>query len=582
MKCVKGKVIYVGKAKNLKKRLKQYFSGTDSRAMIPYLLKEIGSIKTIIVENEKEALLLENTLIKKHQPKYNATLKDDKTFISLMVTTKDPWPKLQLVRYKGKPKQKGRYFGPYTNAFAARQVFELLNKLFPLRQCSNSELSKRTRPCLLYGMKRCVAPCVNLCSKEEYNEFVSSAINFLEGKDTLVLDNLNKKMNAASEALEFEKAANYLKTIKQIEHVTKNRQVVQNFKEQNSDAIGFFREKEEVVLMQLFIRDGKLVGSEHHIFSQSLETDEELLISFILQYYGDKPSVPKNIFLPQRIQNLVEIQSLIGKKMKIITPQKGSKKKLVDLAKKNAQAFFTQNQNEQALQEKMLLDLSETLKLNRFPKRIECFDTSNISGTDLVASMVAFSSGKYDGRRTRFYNIKSLDKNDDYGALREVLTRRLRRAKQEEDLPDLILIDGGKGQLNVGLQVLKELDIAIVDIASVTKEKAKHTKGITHERVFIPGRTLPIELPPKSPTLFFLQRVRDATHEKAIKFHRSRRKKRIFSSVFEDIKGIGPIKKQRLLKHFGSYEQVQKATEEELSKIEGISKKDIQAIKNHG
>lgn len=580
MKNIKGEVIYVGKAKHLKKRVKQYFAGTDDRAMIPYLLAEIDHIETIVVENEKEALLVENTLIKKHKPKYNATLKDDKTFISLMINDHHKWPRLQLIRYKGKPKLKGIYFGPYTSAFAARQTYELLTKLFPLRQCSDQELKKRTRPCLLYGIKRCIAPCVDLCTKEEYDDFVAGTIDFLKGKDNLVLDKLYKEMEEASEKLEFEKAGAYLHTIRQIEHVTKTRQIVQKAGTQDSDSIGLFRQGDEVILMQLFVREGKLVGSEHYSFTHALESDEDLISSFILQYYPNKSDLPELILLPLKLKNPKEIHDILGKKIEIATPERGSKKGLVRLAQKNAKTTFIQERDEQELRERMLLDLSDTLELTRYPKRIECFDTSSISGTDLVASMVAFTDGQYDKKRTRYYKIKGIDKSDDYGALHQVLSRRLSRAKDEDDLPDLVLIDGGKGQLNIGIQVLKELDIANVDIASVTKEDAKHTKGMTAERVFIPGKKEPISLGRRSPLLFLLQQIRDAAHERAIGFHRKRRSKRVISSALESIEGIGPIKKKRLLKHFGSFKRIQAATDEELLDVQGITKKDIQALRS--
>lgn len=582
MKNQKGKVIYVGKAKHLKKRVKQYFAGTDDRAMIPYLLAEIDHIETIVVENEKEALLVENTLIKKHRPKYNATLKDDKTFISLMINHHHQWPRLQLIRYKGKPKLKGLYFGPYTSAFAARQTYELLTKIFPLRQCSDQELKRRTRPCLLYGIKRCIAPCVDLCTKEEYDSFVEGTIDFLNGKDNIVLDNLYDEMEKASENLEFEKAGAYLNTIQQIEHVTRTRQIVQKAGTKDSDSIGLFRQGDEVILMQLFVREGKLVGSEHYSFTHALEADEELISSFLLQYYPNKTDLPEVILLPLKLKNAPELKEILGKKIDLFTPERGSKKGLVRLAQKNARATFIQERDEQELRERMLLDLSDTLKLSRYPRRIECFDTSSISGTDLVASMIAFTDGKYDKKRTRYFKIKGIDKSDDYGALHQVLTRRLTRAKDEDDLPDFVLIDGGKGQLNIGIRVLKELDIANVDVAAVTKEDAKHTKGMTAERVFIPDQKDPIALDKRSPLLFLLQQIRDAAHERAIGFHRKRRSKRVLSSALESIPGIGPIKKKRLLRHFGSFKRIQAATDEELLDVEGVSKKDIKAIREFG
>ena len=585
MKNQNGDVLYVGKAKELKKRVKQYFiKGRDTRAMIPHLIKEITHIETIVVENEKEALLVENTLIKKHQPKYNALLKDDKTFISLMINVQHEWPRIQLIRYKDKPtKQKGLYFGPYTSAYAARQTHELLTRLFPLRQCSDEELKRRTRPCLLYGIKRCIAPCVDLCSKEEYDSFLEGAIDFLKGKDEYILEKLYADMEKASEKLEFEKAAAFLNTIRQIEHVTQTRQVVQKAQTKDSDSIGIFRHGDEVILMQLFVREGKLIGSEHFSFTRALEDDDELISSFLLQYYKNKSDLPKEILLPNKLHNEKEIEEILfeenKKKIALVTPEKGNKKGLVRLAQKNAKNTFDQEKDELELREKMLLDLAETLGLAHFPEKIECFDTSNISGTDLVASMVAFTHGKYDKKRTRYFKIKNIDKGDDYAAMHQVLSRRLSRAKDEDDLPQLILIDGGKGQLNIALQVLKELDIANVDVAALAKEDAKHTKGMTAERIFVPEKKEPISLNVRSPLLFLLQQIRDAAHERAISFHRKRRSKRVIASALESIEGIGPIKKKRLLRHFGSFKRIQEATDEELLDVQGITKKDIKALR---
>ncbi len=577
-------VIYVGKANHLKRRVKQYFAGQDSRTMIPYLLNEVIHIETIVVENEKEALLLENTLIKKHQPKYNAFLKDDKTFISLMINHQHKWPRIQLIRYKGKPKFKALYFGPYTSAFAARQTYELLTRLFPLRQCSDQELNRRTRPCLLYGIKRCVAPCVDLCSKQEYDSFVDGVIDFLKGKDQEILETLRKEMAEASEKLEFEKAGAFHNTIQQIEHVTKTRQIVEKAGTKDSDSIGLFRQGDEVILMQLFVREGKLVGSEHYSFTHALEENEPLISSFLLQYYREKRDLPQEILLPLSLKNRTLIEEILydthKKKILLLTPEKGTKKGLVRLAHKNAKATFEQEKNETELRERMLLDLAETLHLNRFPQRIECFDTSNISGTDLVASMIAFTNAQYDKKRTRYYKIKNINKGDDYAALHQVLSRRLSRAKDEDDLPDLVLIDGGKGQLNIALKVFKELDIANVDLAAVTKEEAKHTKGLTAERIFIPDQKEPILLNVRSPLLFLLQQIRDAAHERAIGFHRKRRSKRIIGSALESIPGIGPTKRKRLLRHFRSFKRIQEATDEQLLDVQGMTKKDIQALRS--
>ncbi len=585
MKNGEKQVIYVGKAKNLRSRVKQYFQkGGDGRAMIPFLIDEIIAIDTIVVSSEKEALLLENTLIKKHQPKYNAILKDDKTFISLMINNQHPWPMIRLVRYKGKPPKKGLYFGPYTSAYAARKTFEHLTQLFPLRQCSDDELKNRTRPCLLYGIKRCIAPCVGKCTKEQYQTFVDGAIQFLSGHNKEIVEDLKRKMQAASEKLEFEKAAAFLETIRGLEQVMHYDQHVVHTSVRDCDVLGLHRQADEVMLMQLFFRDGNLVGSEHYSFSNILEDDDELISSFLLQHYKGKHPLPTEILVPCALKESAVLEEILSegsqKKIHILHPQKGEKRTLTSLAEKNAIAAFKQEKDESELQEKMLLDLQETLHLNRYPERIECFDTSNLSGSDLVAAMTAFTDGKLDRNRSRVYKIRDILKGDDYGALHQVLTRRLMRAKDENDLPDLIIVDGGKGQLNVALNVFKELDIASVDVISIAKEEGRHDKGMTKERVFIPHQSDPVQLPIHSPLILLLQRIRDATHDKAIGYHRKRRKTRILTTQALSIPGIGPIKSKRLLQHFGSLKRVRAASDEELASVKGINKRDVAAIRS--
>jgi excinuclease ABC subunit C len=584
MKNKAGKVLYVGKAKSLKKRLKQYFApGRDARATIPYLLAELAHIDTLVVPTEKEALLLENTFIKKHQPKFNLILKDDKTYVSLTINPNHPWPMLRLIRYKTKPKDNALYFGPYTSAYAARQTFELMTRLFPLRQCSDEELKRRTRPCILYGIKRCIAPCVNKCSKEEYFTYVQGAIDFLKGNNKEILRHLHVQMSKASNALEFEKAAMLLKTIQQIEHVTQSDTVSYKSSGKDTDVIGLYREGEEVMIVQLFFRQGKLVGSEHFGFSQILEEEDDIVSSFLLQHYKEGASFPQEILVPIQLKEEPTLSDILKDRnrssVQILFPQKGDKYALIQLAQKNAQATFTQEKDHQEAKEKILLDLQESLFLNRYPERIECFDTSNLSGSHLVASMAAFTDGEEDKKRTRYYHIKDIHKPDDYAALHQVLSRRLIRAKEEDDLPDLIIIDGGKGQLNIAIDVLKELDIANVDVISLAKEEGRHDKGITLERVFVPHRPEPISFPFHSQILFFLQKVRDAAHQKAVQFHRKTRNKKTLKSSLESIPGIGPIKKKRLLQHFGSLKRILDASDEELKKIPGMQTKDIENLR---
>ncbi|MES2121693.1 MAG: excinuclease ABC subunit UvrC [Chlamydiota bacterium] len=581
MKDEKGKVIYVGKAKLLKNRLKQYFAASgDSRAMIPFLLQQIAHIDTIVVPSEKEALLLENTLIKKHQPKFNAILKDDKTYISLMINHHHEWPMLRLIRYKTAPKEDGLYFGPYTSALAARETYELLSRLFPMRQCSDEELKRRTRPCLLYSIKRCVAPCVGKCTKQEYGALVKNATQFLKGQDKEILKDLYAQMQKASDLLEFERAKALLHTIRQIEHVVAASPLVVAISDQNSDVLGIYRQGAEVMLAQLLFREGKLVGSEHYGFTGILENDEDLLSSFILQHYTHAAHLPDQILIPLPLPNIPILSDILLGKTKIRSPQKGEKKALVAMAEENAKALFIQEKDQLELKEKMLLDLQETLQLNRFPQKIECFDTSNISGTDPVASLIAFTNGEKDTKKYRLFQIKSATGGDDYGAMREVLTRHLTKAKQTGDLPDLIIVDGGKGQLGIALEVFKDLDIASVDLIALAKEQGRHDKGMTLERVFLPGHHDPIQLNPRSNILFLLQKIRDEAHRRAITFHRTRRKKRTITSTLSTLPGIGKTKQTRLLRHFGSVEQIRKATSDELLKVKGITKKDVETLRS--
>jgi excinuclease ABC subunit C len=575
------RVIYVGKAKNLKQRLKSYFSASgDGRAMVPFLISRIAHIDTIVVSNEIEALLLENTLIKKHQPKFNAILKDDKTFISLMINHRHPWPMIRLVRYKGKPKEDGLYFGPYTSAYAARQTFDLLTRLFPLRQCSDEELKRRTRPCILYSIKRCIAPCVQKCTQQEYDTFVQGAIQFLKGQDREILKELYAEMERAAEKLEFEQAAALLNTIQHIEHVTQSEQHIVKVVGKDCDALALYRHCEDVVIAQLIFREGKLIGSESFSFARVIEEDGELMSSFLIQHYRGEKRGPKELLLPFDFPEIKSLQEILSH-ITLRVPKKGEKRALVDLARENAEALFKREKDEKELRERKLLDLTESCHLNRYPRRIECYDISNISGSDTVGCMVAFTEGKRDPKRTRLFHIRGIEKADDYGALRQMLSRRLIRAKEEEDLPDLIIVDGGKGQLHIAMDLLKELDIASVDLIALGKEEGRHDRGLSQEKIFLPHRNEPLLLNPRSPLLFLLQQMRDEAHKKVIHFHRQKRQKRIISSQLTTIPGIGPTKSARLLKHFGSPQRVRQASEKELRAVKGISSKDIAALRHY-
>ncbi len=575
MKDAQGTILYIGKAKNLKVRLKQYFAEHgDQREMVPYLTAQVEEIDTVIALTEKDALILEHNLIKQHRPKYNILLKDDKTFISLMLTH-HKWPQLRQVRYKGKPKNDGMYFGPYTNALAARQTFDLISRLFPLRQCSDAELMNRERPCLLYDIKRCIAPCVGKCRQEEYDQHVAAVVRLLKGQDKEVLQELKRSMQQASDALEFEKAHAFLHMIQQIEHVTQV-QHVSHATAKNCDVLGLHREADAVLIALLFFREGKLTGAEHFSFHLIASNDEEIIESFLLQHYKGATLPPSEILVPKKLHQQQSLQELLN--IEIHAPQKGKKTDLIEMANRNAKALFIREQDARSLREKMLLDLQETLQLLRFPRRIECFDTSNISGTDPVASLVCFIHGEKDKSRMRHFKIKGVDAADDYTAMKHVLLRHFTKVKEKGDFPDLLIVDGGKGQLNIALEVLRELQIATIDVIALTKEEARHDKGLTQEKVYVPYRKDPLLIDPKSPLLFLLQRIRDEAHHQAIAFHRKRRTKRTLASTLDDLPGIGPVKKRRLLQRFGSVKAIQEASESELKKVPGLTRADIEQI----
>lgn len=580
MKGANGDILYIGKAKNVRQRVRQYFfTNGDGREMVPFLIAKVCKIDTIVVTSEKEALLLENTLIKQHRPHYNALLKDDKTYIGLRINVKHRWPMASLVRYKGKPKPDGLYFGPYTSADAARQTLDFIQRSFPMRQCSDQELVRRTRPCILYDMKRCIAPCVNRCTKEEYDELVQRTIKFLRGQDREVLKELYKEMDQAAESLEFEKAGMLLKTIQHIEK-TLEEQKVDRPLGADADALAVFRQGDEVILTQLIIRGGKLTGSQNYDFKNIWEDDIELLESFILQHY-EKFEKPREILLPYQpedVEALEEILSTPKRKVQVLAPQRGEKKALVEMALANAEATFKKEKDAHAIREKILLEMQDRFHLSRYPRRIECFDNSNIAGTMVVSSLVAFFDGVKDTKRYRKYKIRNMTGSDDYAAMREALERRYRRAKEEEDLPDLLIVDGGKGHLNIALKVLADLEIITLDVISLAKEAGRHDKGATIEQVFLPNIKDPIILKRNSPVLFLLQQIRDEAHRSAITFHRKLHIKKNLTSAVDGILGIGPVKRKILLTHFGSLKKLLEASEEELKGVPGLNARNVQAI----
>lgn len=575
MKDSEEKVLYVGKAKNIQSRLKQYFSGVDLRPQIGFLLSKVASIETIVVPTEKEALLLENNLIKKYQPKYNILLKDDKTYISLLLT-QHPYPRLTIVRLHKNQKIKGELFGPYTSAKAARDVFDLVLSLFSLRQCSDAELINRSRPCILYEMKKCLAPCTKKCTQTEYREKVSEVISFFKGQNKKLIRSLKKEMKIASENLQFEKAKLLLERMRQIEHIIAE-QHVQTHAHESIDVLGLYQEESSFLIAKLIYREGKLIGSEHFSFSNVLSKADELLESFLLQHYLEK--VPKKIILPLFLTHKQEIEEIFfsqNHSTELLFPQKGSKKELIAIADQNAKSLFEREKNLLCHFEKLLLSLQEELFLSRFPKKIWCFDVAHTQGKEVVGGMVTFIDGKREKKQTKLFHI-SIEEKGDVPSLRHILMRAL---SKEKELPDLLLLDGGRGQLNAALDVLRQLNIISIDAVAIAKEEGRHDRGLRAEKIFLAERKEPLFLSLQSPLLFFLQKIRDETHRLAISFHRKSRQKALTKTSLDEIEGIGFVKKKRLLSHFKSIENIKKASSEELLSIKGISKKDIEKLKD--
>jgi len=587
MKNKQGNVLYIGKAKNIQSRVKQYFAlSGDGREMIPYLIAKVHSIETIVVFSEKEALLLENNLIKQYKPTYNALLKDDKSYMALKIAKSSKWPKVEFVRYRGKPKADGLYFGPYTSAYSARQTLDLIHKIFPLRQCSDQELARRVRPCILYEMKRCVAPCVNKCTKEEYDVLVDRVIRFLRGQDKEVLKDLYVEMEKESAIFEFEKAGEILKVIRQIERTLESQNVDKPLGA-DADALGIFRQGDEIILSKLVFRNGRLMGAHQFNFEKIIEDDQELMESFLLQHYQQtgeqEEDSPQEILLPVLLDHAAISDILSANKKRkvyVLTPQKGEKLSLVEMAYLNAEATFKKDKDIKNIREQTLIEMKEKFSLQNMPYRIECFDNSNMAGQLAVSALVAFTDGVKDNKRYRRYKVKTVTDQDDYATMQEVLTRRFIRAKDENDLPDLLIIDGGKGHLNIALQVLRDLEVVTVDVIGVAKEKGRHDKGMTDEQVFLPNIKDAIHLKSNSKVLFLLQQIRDEAHRFAITFHKNLRSKKMIKSELDDLLGIGPKKKQLLLAHFGSIKKMKEAAKDDFLKVKGLSKANIELLLN--
>ncbi len=569
----KGAILYVGKAGNIRHRVNSYFQNPDGKDLKTLtMLGRVADIDTMVTDTEKEAFILEDTLIKTHRPRYNVKLRDDKNYPCLKLSLDEEYPTLCIVR---RIKKDGSlYFGPYPSATSLRESLRVIRRLFPIRTCTDTKFTHRLRPCINYEMDRCPGPCCEAVDPTRYREVVQQVRMFLSGKNTDLLESLEKKMEEESEKLHFETAAKIRDQIASIERVIEKQKIVsQDFLDQ--DVIGFHRRDHRLVVYPFFVRAGRLMGGRGFVFPSTGLLDEEVLSSFLSQYYREGKFIPEQILVPRLIpdQDFVEqwLTELKGKRVRISVPAKGDKKRLLELACENAEKFLLVKDELEKDEEKLLALLKERLHLRRVPRRIEAFDISNLQGGNAVGSLVFFEDGKPNKERYRHFRIKTVEGADDYGMMYEVLLRRYQKAVEENDLPDLILLDGGRGQLNVAKEVLKELKINGVDLISLAKERVIEKPGPsemrkTEEKVFHPQFKEPMVLGRRSPMLHLLDRIRDEAHRFAVTYHKKVRSRETVKSELGEIPGIGQVRQKELLKFFGTVEEIKKATTEELAK----------------
>ncbi|BDC00636.1 TPA: excinuclease ABC subunit UvrC [Clostridium perfringens] len=598
MKNSLGEVIYVGKAKVLKNRVRQYFQNSKNHSeKVRAMVKNIAEFEYIVTDSEMEALILECNLIKKYSPRYNIALKDDKFYPFIKITTNEDFPRVYVTRNFAK--DGNRYFGPYTNGTAVYEVMGLIKKLFPLRTCKKAivEGGEPTRACLNYHINLCKAPCAGYISKAQYWEMIDEIINILNGTDTSIIKNLKLEMEKAAEELEFEKAAKIRDRILAIELISEKQKMF-TVKEGDEDFIDLYTDEKDGCAQVFFVREGKVTGREHFMIENiSDDPVKEVISSFIASFYGGTAQIPKTIYVPEEIEDQELIEKFLtekrGSKVWIKVPKKGDKKNLLDMVRNNAKIMLDQFKEkmveEKELNKSALTELADVLGLDSLPARIEAYDISNIQGVDSVGTMVVFENGKAKNSDYRRFKIKSVKGSNDYESMREILSRRFSHGLEEVNkikernleyskgkfciFPDLIMMDGGKGQVNIAIEVLKDFGIEI-PVCGLVKDHKHRTRGIifNNEEILIRRG---------SGLMNLITRVQDEVHRYAITYHRSLRDKRTLHSILEDIPRIGEKRRRNLLMKFGSIDNIKKASMEELLDTPGIDRKAAESIKQY-
>jgi excinuclease ABC subunit C len=578
-------IIYVGKARSLRQRVRSYFNASvDSRWHVRFLMARVADIEVMLTDTEKEALLLENTLIKQHHPRYNLDLKDDKTYFSLRIDLKEQFPRFSIVRKI--PRDNARYFGPYASASAAREVLRQITRMFPLRHYALNSCLARKRPCLYHQIGQCSAPCHKLISVDDYTELVKGAMLFLEGKGRELVTQFKRHMLEASQGERYEEATRWRNLLRSIEVTVEKQKMV--LRGGDSDVLGYHRDADRLEVVLLFIRAGVLTGSR--LFSLTWELgDAEGISALLPQYYSVGTYIPEEILLPLEIEDSAALADVLadakGRKVTILHPLRGVKRELVELAGKNAAAALRDRDEKQASTETILGELHKRLHLSRLPRRIECYDISTIQGRFSVGSGVSFLNGVADKKGYRHYRIRDVEGQDDFAMLREVFSRRFREETiQKDGLPDLVVVDGGIGQLNATLEIIGELGLDerfdLVSLAKSRVARAAESTSISRsdERVFLPGRKNPVVLRQNSVPLLLLAAIRDEAHRFAIEYHRTLRSKGGIASGIEQIPGIGAKRRTALLKHFGSLQRLKEAGVEEIATVEGMNRTAAESV----
>jgi len=574
-----GKVLYVGKAKDLRARVRTYLrDGADGRPRVRLLMARVADIECVVTDSEKEALILENTLIKRHRPRYNVTLRDDKTYLSLRLDVRSPFPRLTMVR-QVKP-DGALYFGPYSSARSLRETVDLVQRLFPLRQCSDAEFRQRTRPCLYCQIRGCRAPCCGLVDPPTYRGVVDQVVLFLRGRSGELLAGLRTDMAAAAGRLDFEEAARLRDRVLAIE-LTLERQKAVTHRPVDRDVVALVREGGEVQVAVLVVRAGNLIDRRAYYFPDLQGEAPEVAAEFLQQYYRGDRIVPAEVLVGEALGSdegalLAEwLGEKRGRRVAVTTPKRGEKAALVAMAAENARQLLAERRRTKVGYEAALAELQARLHLPAPPRRLECYDISNVQGREAVGSLVTFLDGFPHKQGYRRFVVRTVAGADDYAMLREVLSRRLARRHAEGwELPDLLVVDGGRGQLAVAERALADAGVAI-PTAGLAKARALPGSGeaVEHspERVFLPGRVNPVVLPRNSSALFLLQRLRDEAHRFAVTHHRQRRSRAGLASTLDAVPGVGGKRRKALLKHFGSLKRVREASPEEVASVPGIS-----------